>query len=85
MPLASGFVAWLIGLAGSVVAFRKAKGLLRQSRLPLAIACLVAALVFGVVALTNMPEKVSRAAEQPSPVTRRPRQGHPSGPRGLGP
>jgi hypothetical protein len=70
MPLASGFVAWLIGLAGSVVAFRKAKGLLRQSRLPLAIACLVAALVFGVVALTNMPEKVSRAAEQPtlSPV-----------------
>jgi len=41
MPLASGFVAWLIGLVGTVVAFRKAKGLLRQSRLPLAIACLV--------------------------------------------
>jgi len=65
MPLASGFVAWLIGVAGSVVAFRKAKGLLRQSRLPLAIACLVAALVFGVVALTNMPEKALTAAEQP--------------------
>jgi hypothetical protein len=70
MPLASGFVAWLIGLAGSVVAFRKAKGLLRQSRLPLAIACLAAALVFGVVALTNMPEKSLTAAEQPglSPI-----------------
>jgi len=65
MPLASGFVAWLIGLGGSVVAFRKARGLLRQSRLPLAIACLVAALVFGIVAVTNMPEKVLTAAEQP--------------------
>ncbi len=65
MPLASGFVAWLIGLAGSVVAFRQAKGLLRQSRLPLAFACLAAALVFGVVALTNMPEKALTAAEQP--------------------
>jgi gluconolactonase len=70
LPLASGFVAWLVGLAGSVVAFRKAKGLLRQSRLPLAIACLVAALVFGIVALTNMPEKPLTAAEQPglSPI-----------------
>jgi gluconolactonase len=70
MPLASGFVAWLIGLAGSVVAFRKAKGLLRQSRLPLALACVAAALVFGVVALTNMPEKALTAAEQPglSPI-----------------
>lgn len=65
MPLASGFVAWLIGLVGSIVAFRKAKGLLRQSRLPLAIACVAAALVFGVVALTNMPEKALTAAEQP--------------------
>jgi len=65
MPLASGFVAWLIGLAGSVVAFHKAKGLLRQSRLPLALACLLAAIGFGAVALTNMPEKKVLAAEQP--------------------
>jgi hypothetical protein len=40
MPLASGFVAWLLGLVGAVVAFRKAGRLLRQSRLPLALACL---------------------------------------------
>ncbi len=66
MPLASGFVAWLIGLAGSVVAFRKAKGLLRQSRLPLAIACLVAAGVFGVMAVQNMPETPVVAAESQS-------------------
>jgi gluconolactonase len=64
MPLASGFVAWLIGLAGSVVAFRQARGLLRQSRLPLALACLAAALVFGIVAVMNMPEKALTAAEQ---------------------
>ncbi len=65
MPLASGFVAWLVGLAGSVVAFRKAGRLLRQSRLPLALACLAAALVFGAVALRNMPETSLTAAEQP--------------------
>ena len=70
MPLASGFVAWLIGLAGALVAFRKAKGLLRQSRWPLALACLVAAMVFGAVAVMNMPEKATVAAEQPglSPI-----------------
>ncbi len=66
MPLASGFVAWLIGLVGSVVAFRKARGLLRQSRLPLAIACLMAMVAFGVVALMNMPETDAIAAEQPA-------------------
>ncbi|MEN6426970.1 MAG: SMP-30/gluconolactonase/LRE family protein [Phycisphaerales bacterium] len=65
MPLASGFVAWLIGLAGSVVAFHKARGLLRQSRVHMAVACLVAMLAFGAVALMNMPEKNAVAAEQP--------------------
>jgi len=65
MPLASGFVAWVIGLAGSVIAFRKARGFLRQSRLPLAIACFAAMIVFGTVALMNMPEKSTIAAEQP--------------------
>ncbi len=66
MPLASGFVAWLIALAGSVVAFRKAGRLLRQSRLPLALACLAAAGVFAAVALLNMPEKPLPAAERSS-------------------
>jgi gluconolactonase len=70
MPLASGFVTWLIGVAGSLVAFRKAKGLLRQSRLPLAIACFAAVAVFGTAALTNLPEPSAIAAEQPglSPI-----------------
>jgi gluconolactonase len=65
MPLASGFVAWLVGLAGSLIAFRKARGLLRQSRVALAIACLLAMVVFGTVAVRNMPEKNVIAAEQP--------------------
>ncbi|MBP7049456.1 MAG: SMP-30/gluconolactonase/LRE family protein [Phycisphaerae bacterium] len=65
MPLASGFVAWLIGLAGSLVAFRKAQGLLHQSRVPLAVACLIAVAVFGSMALMNMPEPNVIAAEQP--------------------
>ncbi len=65
MPLASGFVVWLVGLIGSVFAFRKARGLLRQSRLPLAIACLAAVAVFGTMALVNMPEPNAIAAEQP--------------------
>ncbi|MBN1509199.1 MAG: SMP-30/gluconolactonase/LRE family protein [Sedimentisphaerales bacterium] len=68
MPLASGFVAWLIGLVGSVLAFRKARGLLRQSRLPLALACLVVAGVFGAMAVRNMPESRLSAAEQQSHV-----------------
>lgn len=65
MPLASGLVVWLIGLVGSLVAFRKAKGFVLQSRLPLAITCVAAALVFGAVALLNMPETPLIAAEQP--------------------
>ncbi len=65
MPLASGFVAWLVGLIGSVVAFHKARGFLRQSRVHMALACLVAMVAFGAVALMNMPEKNAIAAEQP--------------------
>jgi gluconolactonase len=64
MPLASGFVTWLIALAGSVVAFRKAGRLLKQSRWPLALACLAAAGVFGAMAVMNTPEKPVTAAEQ---------------------
>jgi len=63
MPLASGFVAWLIGIAGTVVAFRRARGLFRQARVRLAIACLAAAVVFGAVAIRNMPETNVVAAE----------------------
>ena len=63
MPLASSFVAWLIGIAGSVVAFRRTRGLFRQARVRMAVACLAAAVVFGAVAIRNMPETNVAAAE----------------------
>lgn len=63
MPLASGFVAWLIGLTGSIVAFRKAGGLLKRSRPAMAVACLGAALVFAAVAVVNTPETPAMAEE----------------------
>ncbi len=63
MPLASGFVAWLIGITGGVVAFRRARGLFRQAHVRLAFACLAAAVVFGAVAIRNMPETNVAAAE----------------------
>lgn len=43
MPLASGFVAWLAGLAVSVFACKKAKQLLKESRVALACLCFVIA------------------------------------------
>ncbi len=63
MPLASGFVVWLLGLAGSVTVFRKAKQLLRESRLAWACVCLVIASVMGLVSLVHLPERLARAGE----------------------
>jgi len=50
MPLASGFVAWLIGIAASVAAFRKAKVSLARRRYALAMATL--AIGVGAIWLT---------------------------------
>jgi hypothetical protein len=63
MPLASGFVAWLIGLVGVFAALRKAKYFFRHSYAKLAVLCLAVALVFAAVALVNMPETPLSAAE----------------------
>jgi len=61
MPLASGFVVWLVGLVGSVVAFKKAKCLLKESRTAQAVLCLLIAAVMGIVSLANLPERLARA------------------------
>jgi len=63
MPLASGFVAWLIGLVGAFAAFRRARLLFRHSYVKLALLCLTLALVFGTVAVVNMPQTALSAAE----------------------
>jgi hypothetical protein len=62
-PLASGFIIWLMGLAGSVTAFRKAKRYRNQARYVL-YAVFVAVGVGSVwMALSTSKEKVTLAAE----------------------
>ncbi|UCD48816.1 MAG: DUF362 domain-containing protein [Phycisphaerales bacterium] len=63
MPLASGFVVWLAGLIGSVTVFKKARRLLRDSRLVWACVCLAIAAVMGLVSLAHLPERLARAGE----------------------
>jgi 6-phosphogluconolactonase (cycloisomerase 2 family)/uncharacterized protein (DUF362 family) len=63
MPLASGFVAWLIGLAGCGVAFHKARRLIGQSRWPLALGCMAVALAFGAMAISHQPQSDLIAAQ----------------------
>ena len=54
-PLASGFIVWLTGLAGSTIVYRRAKHLAHQSRYVLAAICAVAAVViiWGSVCATG--------------------------------
>ena len=65
-PLASGFVVWLFGLISSVFAFRKAKELLRRSRLFRAAVCFAIGAAGAVVVIVNMPESVVLAEPTPN-------------------
>jgi len=65
-PLASSFVLWVTGTFGSILALDRAKRLWRRSRVVLAVACALVALVGMVVALNHMDEqKAAAAAWQP--------------------
>ena len=57
-PIASGFVVWITGLLVSAAALRKARQLLKQSRVVLACLCAVVTIVVGVISLANMSEGV---------------------------
>jgi hypothetical protein len=61
MPLASGFVAWLIVLAGSVAIFRRAGRVLRQSRSVLACLCLITVAIVAVASRAGRPELLAPA------------------------
>jgi len=63
MPLASGFVIWLLGLVGSVTIFKKARRLLKESRLALACVCLAVAVLMAMVSLAHLPERLAKAGE----------------------
>jgi hypothetical protein len=54
MPLASGFVAWLLALAGSAVIFKKAGQRLRESRIVLVCTGVTTAAIMGVVSLGEL-------------------------------
>jgi len=63
MPLASGFVIWLLGMVGSVTVFKRARQSLKESRLVWASVCLVVAAVMGVVSLAHLPERLAQAGQ----------------------
>ena len=63
MPLASGFVIWLVSLVSSVTLFKRAWRLLRVSRRALGYVCLAAAVVMGVVSLAHLPDESTQADE----------------------
>jgi hypothetical protein len=67
-PLASGFVVWLLGLAGSVAAYRKAKRFLAKARYVVAAICIAASVGFIWVALSNTDLRITYGAEDPRPA-----------------
>jgi hypothetical protein len=65
LPIASGFVVWLVGLVTMVVAFRKAKEFGRQHRALVAVACMVVAVLAGLHTLFNVPAEPASAYTVP--------------------
>ena len=65
-PLAASFVAWLVGLVGAVVAFRKARERLRESRLAVAALCVMIGLAAAAWGLIHTPAEPASAAFVPS-------------------
>jgi len=61
-PLASGFIIWLIGLAGSISAFRKAERYRTQARYILCVVFVAASVGFLWLALNVGEDKVTLAA-----------------------
>jgi len=67
-PLASGFIVWLVGLAGSAIAFHKAKRHLVRSRYVLAAICIVISVVSIYVALSYTSQDETLAAYGTPPL-----------------
>lgn len=65
-PLASGFVAWLAGLIGSALAYRRARQLLHQSRYVFAAICVAISVLAVWASLSLTTEQGAEAAFTPS-------------------
>jgi len=66
LPLASGFVAWVLGLAGSTVAFRNAKHNLARRRYILALICIGVSIACLWLTISTTGEKLVLAEPQPA-------------------
>ncbi|MBN2589307.1 MAG: DUF362 domain-containing protein [Sedimentisphaerales bacterium] len=67
-PLASAFVVWLIGLAGSALAYRRASHLFARARYIAAVFCLVAGVMFvWMIFATDTGSIVLIKADNPIP------------------
>ena len=63
MPLASGFVVWLVALVTSITVFRGVRRLVRESRVILVSICLGTAAVTGVVSFADFPDRLAKTGE----------------------
>ncbi len=67
-PLASSFIVWLMGLAGSIIAYHKAQKYVAKARYALAVVCAIASIGFIWVAMAadirNQP--ITQADELPA-------------------
>ena len=66
MPLASGFVTWLVGLGVSAAAFRKAKLSFARRRYVIALACIAVSVGALWLALTFTGDRSALAEPQPA-------------------
>jgi hypothetical protein len=72
LPLASGFVVWAAGLAGSTILYRRAKHLLSRSRYVLAAICAATTVAILWVSLCATQSRPAAAAFSPSEPVNRP-------------
>jgi hypothetical protein len=63
-PLASGFIVWLLGIIGSVTAYRKAKSAIARARYIPAVTCIIISIGFIYSAMSSTEPKIAYSQEQ---------------------
>jgi len=62
-PLASGFIVWLLGIIGSVTAYRKAKSAIARARYVLAGTCIIISIGFIFSAMSSTEPEIAYSQE----------------------